>query len=272
MALEAFVGVLFGGIVGAIIFSKVARVQSIAQVRFSGNIVVRYGTGVMQSSGDGSDEDDEDANEIDLPCPILEFRLINLLAGEKGGEIMNASVSVVASVLKNDDESASSLGLLRTKTTQKKSLVEKATKKTAKAAKKVGSVGTKAVKTGVRGGTQVAKQTGAALFGAGKRATHATGSLIQQLNQQLMKSPRNLAEDGDSEAEPYNEKEAQELEKELEELFAAKFAEKLEKHEGAVSMFEAKNATVAVDEGNAQLAPPRTYYKLQVRKSVNEGS
>ena len=44
--IESFIGVLFGGFVGAIIYSKIDRVQSLAQVEFSHPMVIRYGSGV----------------------------------------------------------------------------------------------------------------------------------------------------------------------------------------------------------------------------------
>jgi hypothetical protein len=207
MAFESFVGVLFGGVAGAIMVGKVARVQSIAHVRFSHPICVRYGTGAMDQGVEDCNEDDN-AECPGLPCPILEFRMINELSSEKGGEIMNASVIVVASICANDDESAGNRDLLRTKTeTPKGNIVGQAAKKTTDAAKKVGAVGTKAVAAG----TKVAISTGAALFDAGKRATNSTGSLIQQLNRQLLWNPKQL-DDGKEEGDPYNE---QELEKEL---------------------------------------------------------
>lgn len=278
MAVEAFVGVLFGAVAGAITFSKIARIQSIAQVKFSDPMCIRYGTGVMQPNDTTDDDDNDDDNDdglskkdtIDLPCPVLEFRLVNLLNGEKGGEIVNASVNVVASILVADDESEKRAGQRQSvskKHKQRTSIVGKATHKTAKRAMQASVASTKAVKTGVRTGTLAAKQTGAALFGVGKKATLATGSLIQQLNKQILKTSKHHAVDGDNvEAEPYNEKEEQELEKELEDLFAARFVEKLEREHGAVSMLaEANKASVAVDEGNAQLAPPRAFYKLEVR-------
>jgi len=276
MAAEAFVGVLFGAVAGAITFSKIARVQSIAQIKFSDPICIRYGTGVMQSNDTTDDEDNDnddglskkDADTIDLPCPVLEFRLVNLLNGEKGGEIVNASVNVVASILVADDESEKRTGQRQSVSKKKRtSIVGKATHKTAKTAVKVSAAGTKAVKTGVRTGTLAAKQTGAALFGVGKKATLATGSLIQQLNNQILRTSKHHAVDGDNvEAEPYNEKEEQELEKELENLFAARLVEKLEREHGAVN----NQASVAVDEGNAQLAPPRAFYKLEVRTMRRE--
>ena len=92
MALEAFTGVLFASIVSAIVFSKIARLQAIAHVRFSDPICIRYGSGVIHAVGIESDDEDEDVDNdgekfseptMDLPCPILEFRIINLLSREK---------------------------------------------------------------------------------------------------------------------------------------------------------------------------------------------
>ena len=72
MALEAFTGVLFASIVSAIVFSKVARLQAIAQVRFSDSICVRYGSGVCMpvadepESGDDADEFRQLQAELEL--------------------------------------------------------------------------------------------------------------------------------------------------------------------------------------------------------------
>lgn len=279
-AFESFVGVLFAGVTGAIIFSKVARVQSIAQVLFSYPICIRYGTGVMETAGTGIDDDeDEDEDEENnaesptLPCPILEFRVINSLAGEKGGEILNATVNVVASVLAHDDETDSTVRLKSI--VSKRTIVGQAATLTTDAAKKMGAVSTKAAvtvgkathKVG-KASTVVAKSTGAALFGATKRASAATGSIIQQLNYQLSRSPRSLSQTEHSsmeeDAEPFNQ---QELEKKLEKAFEERFVEKLKQEQERLtgaSMLEAEKTCIAVDEGNAKLAPPRIYHKLQV--------
>ena len=113
--LESFVGILFGGLCGAVLHGKVARIQSQAQVLFSDPIVIRYGSGVMNA-----DEDDEDdrsqvsgrtnkSNHISgdsskkfinrqIPCPVLEFRVVNRLHRTNGGEIMDATMNIVASV------------------------------------------------------------------------------------------------------------------------------------------------------------------------------
>jgi hypothetical protein len=101
--IEAFVGLLFVGFMSAILFGKVGRIQSFATVDFSDPIVVRYGTGVMD--GDWNDAQSEPSAEIGVsntkhcPFPILEFRCHNRMHSERGGEILNARVNVVAAVL-----------------------------------------------------------------------------------------------------------------------------------------------------------------------------
>ena len=92
---------LFASFCGAIVFGKVARTRSFAQVTFSDPIVVRYGKGageeVVEDSSTEEDEEEED-DVSHLPCPILEFRVINRMHSTKGGEIMDATMNVVASI------------------------------------------------------------------------------------------------------------------------------------------------------------------------------
>jgi len=77
-SLEAFLGVLFSGLCGAVLFAKVNRVQAHAQVMFTDPMVVRYGSGiapdmhdestvggdgsVVMMVGDGDGGDDNDGN------------------------------------------------------------------------------------------------------------------------------------------------------------------------------------------------------------------
>lgn len=108
--LESFVGILFGSFCGAVIFGKVARIRSHAQVLFSDAIVIRYGTGVMaehseavddgsQSQMSGRDEDIENPNlSRHIPCPVLEFRVVNRLHATLGGEIIDGTMNIVASI------------------------------------------------------------------------------------------------------------------------------------------------------------------------------
>jgi hypothetical protein len=101
VTLEAFVGILFASFCGAILFAKVARIQSFAQVMFSDPIVIRYGTGVMVDHDDASEEDESssmDTDIIQIPCPVMEFRIVNRLHSTPGGEIIDASIQIVASI------------------------------------------------------------------------------------------------------------------------------------------------------------------------------
>ena len=96
-SLEALIGVLYSGFCGAILFGKVLRIQSYAQVTFSDPLLIRFGSGVSNSdvphsNSSGRDED----TTVPVPCPILEFRVINRLYNEPGGEIMDALLNVVA--------------------------------------------------------------------------------------------------------------------------------------------------------------------------------
>lgn len=101
-SLESFIGVLYSGFCGAILFGKVLRIQSHAQVMFSDPIVIRYSDGVEMALA-SDDEEDEDLKLIQkIPCPVLEFRVVNRLFTEVGGEIMDGTLNVVANVDAND--------------------------------------------------------------------------------------------------------------------------------------------------------------------------
>ena len=95
---EALVGVLFASFCGAIVFGKINRIQSFAQVTFSDPIVIPYGSGVQVEDGHDGDVHHDSSHPRGLPCPILEFRLVNRLNGTVGGEILDASVNIVASI------------------------------------------------------------------------------------------------------------------------------------------------------------------------------
>mmetsp|Transcript_23512 Transcript_23512/g.42470 ORF Transcript_23512/g.42470 Transcript_23512/m.42470 type:complete len:570 (+) Transcript_23512:20-1729(+) len=111
---QAFMGVVYADFCATILFGKVLRTQNNAQVFFSDPIVVRFGKKELyDSSSDGSNdhnkvqeakgEYDEElgglcSNQIekDIPCPSLEFRLVNCLHGVPSGEIVNAKLDCVA--------------------------------------------------------------------------------------------------------------------------------------------------------------------------------
>jgi hypothetical protein len=102
-ALDAFVGILFGSFCLAIFFGKVSRLGTHAQVIFSDPLVVRYGRGLGEkvdddeSSSGGTDEEKYVEKKY-LPCPVLEFRVINRLHSTDGGELMDATLNVVACI------------------------------------------------------------------------------------------------------------------------------------------------------------------------------
>jgi hypothetical protein len=104
-SLEAFYGMLFGSICFAILFARIGRAQSYAQVLFSDPIVIRFGRGVLVDGGseefepEDESSDDTSGGESDrIPCPVLEFRLVNRMYGVVGGEIMDATMNVIASI------------------------------------------------------------------------------------------------------------------------------------------------------------------------------
>lgn len=89
-------GILYAGFCGAVLFGKVLRIQSQAQVIFSDPVLIRYGTGL---TGVGDSDDDQGQKS---PCPVLEFRIVNRLFNELGGEIMDATLNVVANIDADD--------------------------------------------------------------------------------------------------------------------------------------------------------------------------
>eukprot|EP00531_Pseudo-nitzschia_arenysensis_P002155 CAMPEP_0116136078 /NCGR_PEP_ID=MMETSP0329-20121206/11528_1 /TAXON_ID=697910 /ORGANISM="Pseudo-nitzschia arenysensis, Strain B593" /LENGTH=550 /DNA_ID=CAMNT_0003630913 /DNA_START=142 /DNA_END=1794 /DNA_ORIENTATION=+ len=101
-SLESFIGVLYSGFCGAILFGKVLRMQSHAQVIFSDAIVIRYGSGIQEQFDESENDLNEERVRDKIPCPVLEFRIVNRLFDEPGGEIMDASLNVVANVNARD--------------------------------------------------------------------------------------------------------------------------------------------------------------------------
>jgi hypothetical protein len=94
VTLEAFMGMIYGSLVCAILFVKVGR----------NPIVIRYGPGVGDPTKDNTVDDEEErsaskAEDLDsLPCPVLEFRIANRMHNVMDGEIMDCTVNIVASV------------------------------------------------------------------------------------------------------------------------------------------------------------------------------
>jgi hypothetical protein len=105
--------VLYSGFCGAVLFGKVLRIQSHAQVIFSDPLLIRFGEGITSDASAAPERNPgEVGNRPVVRCPILEFRIVNRLFDEAGGEILDASLNVVANINANDahpirDEAAS---------------------------------------------------------------------------------------------------------------------------------------------------------------------
>ena len=105
-ATEAFLGVLYAGVAGAIMTGKIMRYNAVASVSFSDPMVLRYGAGVDvdadqkgksdETGGTDNSSEDKAAHQCDdscpIPYPILEFRVANEAFARDGGEIANAKV------------------------------------------------------------------------------------------------------------------------------------------------------------------------------------
>ena len=94
-AVESFVGVLYAGICGALLFAKIYRVQSQAPVVFSKAITVKYGeilTGVdnlrenhpqsVKENATRVDSDEEqfydaEARDVVYACPVITIMIVN---------------------------------------------------------------------------------------------------------------------------------------------------------------------------------------------------
>jgi len=101
---EAFMGVVYADFCATILFGKVLRTQNNAQVFFSDPIVVRFGKKELVEEETKQEYDEElgglimanQNDDEDIPCPSLEFRLVNCLHGVPSGEIVEAKLDCVA--------------------------------------------------------------------------------------------------------------------------------------------------------------------------------
>ena len=166
----------------------------------------------------GSSQTRRQSKAVRFPCPVLEFRVINNLSSQKGGEILNATLSVVASteaaraieslqLTDNINAKRASTNLLR--------ISEKLTKKTAKA---------KAI-------VRKTKESGKSLLRTSQAAGRniRRGSVIQKMKKSIVGSspmPDDIMSDisltnsdfsSEMEMEPYNSalEEQQELKSQL---------------------------------------------------------
>jgi hypothetical protein len=237
--LMAFEGVVFASVTSAIVFAKVARIQSIAPVIFSDPIVGRYGQGCIEqnSQEEGNDELSESfIEENDLPCPILEFRILNTLWRQQDGEIMNATVNLVASRLEVADEADQRLAEIRKQ------------KKNHKKNSKVRS----------------SKAPGVTLAGGVKSLP---GTFIQRVNKSVIASAVSLLHAHmprlSDQKKPYNRAEEERKDREI---IQQAVGSELARLEAAAAC-----ATVTVDEGanDPALAPKQIFSKLIVETDAH---
>jgi hypothetical protein len=131
---ESFIGLLYAGICTAIMFGKIGRIQSHAQVTFSDAVCVEYGklkreesttrnvnstnlTSVRMSLNERIEEESEDdlldnsdgedsirsgkpqastgVSSRKILCPVIKFQLMNQLCNAVGGEILDANMNVM---------------------------------------------------------------------------------------------------------------------------------------------------------------------------------
>lgn len=79
--------------------------QSRAQVLFSDPVVIRFGSGLEEANIAGKSVVLHDAGvPPKVMCPVLEFRLVNRLFAEVGGEIIDATLNCVADIDADDAE------------------------------------------------------------------------------------------------------------------------------------------------------------------------
>lgn len=114
-SIESFIGVLFAGSVGAVLFGKVQTIYTKPMLKFSDFCCVKYGTGTHEDESDDEFEEDEPVEpELSesltqgsftkqskgkrFTFPMVVFRIANELYDVKNGEIINLSVNGVAVV------------------------------------------------------------------------------------------------------------------------------------------------------------------------------
>lgn len=112
----AFIGVCYVGACGALLFNKIIQEQLEARVIFSQACTVRFGSGIEpeefddEGEGDNTELNPNNNMERPIPCPILEFRVLNKLHNIENGAICDATVTCAAGIEEKDDLGAQNLG------------------------------------------------------------------------------------------------------------------------------------------------------------------
>lgn len=268
MAYISFSGVLFGGITGAVIFSKIARMQTVAQIAFSEPICIRYGSGLLAELADN----DEEMSSESAPFPLLEFRILNQLSHIVGGEIVDASIGIMADTpfrsrdtnfspatqsiifIPPDEEIRSSKGDLS-------SNLSKVAIPGKLLANTIGSTIAK-VHSSVPIGSAIAKMQSAVPKIPFVRTTGAS-SVIQQLKRHISTTSMPDGNGGDE----FSDRNDEEIEAALEEAFEARFLERLERKQK--QMLSHTNASKVFVEGDGKLFPLSFFQRLDVETDTH---
>lgn len=100
LMIVSFVGIVYAGAAGAILYSKVEKIKGEGQVSFSDLCVVRFGSGLIRVGAEDEHGGLNNPNKTKglCPCPVLEFRLMNHNHHTSKGVIANCILSCLGSV------------------------------------------------------------------------------------------------------------------------------------------------------------------------------
>jgi len=242
MAYEAFLGVIFGSVTGAIIFGKIARNQTVGAINFSNPVCIVYGEGVNALNNKGLPNDsDSDDDEDEIPCPVLLLRMSNQLDKIRGGALVDASVSVVA---------ITPVEKVNTSKPTHSDLIQ------------VDDIDF--FETKVKKGPTAKKASLAALKATRKTVTmpmRATGNIIQKVHKAIAKpSPLPF----ETKTEPYSSADVKtQIDEQIEQLMALKAS-----HEVAELDVNA-NATLVVEGDSSSLVPARLFHDLNLETNAH---
>lgn len=106
LMIVSFVGIVYAGAAGAILYSKVEKIKGEGQVSFSDLCVVRYGSGLIRVGAEDEDGGLNKPNKTNSshPCPVLEFRLMNHNHHTSKGVIANCMLNCLGSVEDERDD------------------------------------------------------------------------------------------------------------------------------------------------------------------------
>jgi len=205
-------------------------------------------------------KDEDDASE----------RAVSVSASQHSGTSRSSMVqSVASSAAKTAKNTVKNTGKLASSTVKHTGMLAKNT------AKNTGKLAKGVAKGTVKTAAQGAKTTGAALLGAGKMASKATGTVMQRLNHAVT-SPRpsshfedeSLSDTGIEAEELSTVLQQQRLESELAERLAAQL-EKERSRLAHASTVQDTVKSVAVVEDGSKLAPVRVFHKLDIETDTH---